>query len=86
MSSHDLDSHIICTACLFKNCNLNDRCDMCVSWSNDKMNAYVKHQSSLERKRKSKKRARESKEVDPFLSVCTGVGGSDLILSGDGAA
>ena len=42
------------------------------------------HQSSLERKRLSKKRVREGKEVvDPFLSACTGVGGSDLVLSGD---
>ena len=80
MSSHDLDSHVICTARRGKNCNMNDRCDMCVSWSNDKMSAYVKHQSSLERKRNSKKRAREGREVDPVLSVCTGVGESDLVL------
>ena len=83
MSSHDFDNHVICTACRGKNCNITDRCDMCKSWSLDKMTAYVKHQSSLERKRVSKKRARESREVDPFLSACTGVGRSDLFLSGD---
>ena len=29
----------------------------------------------------AKKRARESRDIDPFLSVCTGVGGNDLVLS-----
>ena len=85
MSSHDVDNHVICTSCRGKNCNVTDRCDVCKSWSLEKMNAYVKHQSSLERKRLSKKRAREGKEVevDPFLSVCTGVQGSDLGVAGD---
>ena len=59
---------------------------MCKSWSHDKMTAYVKHQASLQRKRLSKKRVREGKEGDPFLSVCTGVGGGDLVLSGDNVA
>ena len=53
----------------------------CVSWSDDKMNAYMKHQASLERKRVAKKRALESRDNDPFLSACTGVGGNDLVLS-----
>ena len=39
------------------------------------MKAYVKHQSSLERKRKSKQKQREKKakvtEVD-FATICTG--------------
>ena len=52
-----------------------------LSWSDDKMNAYMKHQASLERKRVAKKRARESRDNDPFLSACTGVGGNDLVLS-----
>ena len=81
MSSIDFDSHTICSSCRGKSCNLNDRCDMCVSWSDDKMNAYMKHQASLERKRVAKKRARESRDNDPFLSACTGVGGNDLVLS-----
>ena len=80
MSSIDFDSHTICSSCRGKSCNLNDRCDVCVSWSDDKMNAYMKHQASLERKRVAKKRARESRDNDPFLSSCT-VGGNDLVLS-----
>ena len=80
MSSIDFDSHTICSSCRGKSCNLNDRCDVCASWSDDKMNAYIKHQASLERKRVAKRKARESRDSDPFLSSCT-VGGNDLVLS-----
>ena len=80
MSSIDFDSLTNCSSCRGKSCNLNDRCDVCVSWSDNKMNAYMKHQASLKRKRVAKKRARESRDNDPFLSSCT-VGGNNLVLS-----
>ena len=55
MSSIDFDSLTICSSCRGKSCNLNDRCDVCVSWSDNKMNAYMKHQASRKRKRVAKR-------------------------------
>ena len=41
------------------------------------MNAYLRHQAALERKRASKKRVREAREQSfDFATVCTGVQGS----------
>ena len=70
MSSIDFDSHIICSNCRGKSCSIEDRCDFCLDWSNDKMKAYMKHQASLERKRKSKKKAK-GPNVPDFVNLCT---------------
>ena len=85
MSNIDLDPHVICTSCRGKKCNVDDRCDMCVSWSSERMNAYLKHQSSLERKRKSKKKAKEASEFD-FAIACTAGESQDIFLSDDGCS
>ena len=77
MSSIKFDLHVICTDCRGKVCSSEDRCDLCVSWSDELMSNYVKHQKSLEGKRRAKKAKRQAgQEVDPMLSVCTGAVGS----------
>ena len=53
-------------------------------WSDDRMAAYLKHQASLVRKRKLKKRAREP-DYD-FATACTGGQGSGAVLSDDSGA
>ena len=64
---------------------MNDRRDVCVDWSEDRMNAYLKHQASLERKRRSKSKQKSKKESVPdFSTVCTGIQGTDDV-SDDGA-
>ena len=60
MSSLDLDSHVICVGCRGKDCNLNERCDFCMAWSDERMSRYLKHQGTLKRKRESKKRMKET--------------------------
>ena len=82
MSSKDLDSHVICVACRGKNCNSTDRCDFCKDWTDDRMSKYLKHQATLQRKRESKRRMKET-PVD-FAVLCTGGSGSGAPLSEDG--
>ena len=75
MSNPDLDSHVICIACRGKSCSLTIRCDHCIDWTDDKMNLYLKHQASLERKRKSKQKAKVQSATDANLG--TGAGSHD---------
>ena len=96
MSCREYDPHVICTACRGKTCTVNDRCDLCSSWPEDKMKAYVKHQARLKSKRDHKKKKSKpvqsaQKEPDDFLDFCTmgvgssasGVGDSDLEVTDD---
>ena len=85
MSSLDLDSHVICTNCRGKSCSFEDRCDLCNDWSNDKMKSYMKHQASLERKRRAKKKAKEA-NIPDFVNLCTGGQDAGVSLSGEGVA
>ena len=75
MSGSDKDKHVICTDCRGKCCSLSSRCDVCVTWTDDEMASYLRHQESLKRKRESKKRKRE--ELDPLDYV-------DLCIRGEG--
>ena len=82
MSTLKHDSHVLCIQCRGVNCNLEERCDICRSWSEEVMNKYLKHQRSLECKRLAKRKAKASEgpsselsEVD-FAVECTRVTGS----------
>ena len=46
MSNLDLDPHLICISCRGVDCTLADRCNECVVWPDERMNAYLKHQKS----------------------------------------
>ena len=73
MSSKLYDPHFICIKCRGNVCSFESRCDMCKSWSDDQMSAYLKHQKALQSKRKPKKKKEEP--VD-FVLACTGTAGS----------
>ena len=79
----DLDPHVICINCRGKSCNMTDMCDMCVDFDDIQMIQYLKHQASLERKRKSKEKAKSKTSVD-FATLCTVVSDGDVALSDDG--
>ena len=83
MSSSEVDPHVVCVNCRGVECNQQNRCDVCSPWPEGKMAAYLKHQASLERKRRSKKKAKES-HIPDFATICTGVQDTDVILSDDG--
>ena len=49
------DSHLMCVACLGRDCNKDNRCVECEGWSEDVMLKYIKYRKSLDSKSKSKK-------------------------------
>ena len=73
MSRIDIDTHMYCINCRGSKCDFQARCEVCAEWGHDKMSGYLKHLASLERKRDSKRRARElAKEPEDFALLCTG--------------
>ena len=65
MSNIEHDSHLCCQKCRGSACNLSSRCEHCKSWSEEEMDAYLKHQASLVRKRRFRERQRvKAKEHD----------------------
>ena len=55
MSSFSLDKHLCCTKCRGSDCNLLSRCDECMQWTKEEMEAYMKVRRSLTSKgRRSK--------------------------------
>ena len=55
MSSFSLDRHLFCIKCRGADCDLNTRCDECLSWTKEEMESFVKLRKSLTSKsRKSK--------------------------------
>ena len=53
-SSFSVDRHSICTKCRGNDCNLDCRCDKCLSWSVEEMESYVRLRKSLASKGKKK--------------------------------
>ena len=79
MSSLDLDPHRICVACRGINCSMDERCDLCLTWDEGRMQSYIRHQSSLKRKREHKQKLKERSQVPDFVSVCTGIQEADAL-------
>ena len=48
MSSLALDKHTFCFKCCGAECDSQNKCDECMSWSSGEMEAYVKLRKSLE--------------------------------------
>ena len=53
-SSFSVDRHSICTKCRGNDCDLDCRCDECLSWSVEEMESYVRLRKSLASKGKKK--------------------------------
>ena len=47
MSSFSLDRHLFCIKCRGSECDLNSRCDECLSWTKEEMERYIKLRKSL---------------------------------------
>ena len=61
MSSLSLDRHLFCVKCRGADCDLNTRCDECLSWTKEEMEGYIKLRKSLTSKnRKSKSSSKSS--------------------------
>ena len=55
MSSFSLDRHLFCIKCRGSECDLNSRCDECLSWTKEEMEGYIKLRKSLSSKSKKSK-------------------------------
>ena len=55
MSSFSLDKHLFCMKCRGADCNMLSRCDECMQWTKEEMEAYVKLRRSLSSKSKRSK-------------------------------
>ena len=55
MSSFSLDRHTFCIKCRGSDCGFDNKCDECMSWSSEEMEAYVKLRKSLASKGRSRK-------------------------------
>ena len=71
MSTFSVDRHSICTKCRGTECNLECRCDECLSWSVEEMEAYVKLRKSLASKVKRKALALLSRHLPLLLTLMT---------------
>ena len=61
MSSLSLDRHLFCIKCRGADCDLNTRCDECLSWTKEEMEGYIKlHKSLTSKNRKSKSSSKSS--------------------------
>ena len=91
MSSNDFDSHLICIRRRGSVCNLDNRCAVCLECSNEHMNLYVQHQTTLSNRRASKEKAKASKvksdghnKEDSLSGFDTRVDSDDLVSSASG--
>ena len=67
MSKIVYDTHSLCSVCTGFACNLTKRCSHCESWTDEKMTNYLRHQTSLIRRRKYKQKIKNEK-VNPIES------------------
>ena len=69
MSSFSVDRHSICTKCRGNECNLDCRCDECLSWSVEEIEAYVRSHKSLGSKSKEKTSSSAKSPSAPSVDV-----------------
>ena len=81
MSSFSVDRHSICTKCRGADCCMDCRCDECLSWSVEEMEAYVKLRKSLASKSKSKKSSGSIKSPSASGPSAPNVDFHDIILA-----
>ena len=55
MSKKSADRHTICIACRGFDCDINNRCEECLEWSEDDIVAYAKYRKSLKSRDSSSK-------------------------------
>ena len=65
MSKKSADRHTICISCRGFGCNINNRCEECLEWSEDDIIIYAKYRKSL-KSRESSSRAKTSVSTPPL--------------------
>ena len=60
MSSFSLDHHTYCYKCRGSDCDMDNMCDECMSWTKEEMEAYVKFCKSLTSKIRHRKSVSKS--------------------------
>ena len=55
MSKKSADRHTVCIACRGFDCDINNRCEECLEWSEDDIVAYAKYRKSLKSRDSSSK-------------------------------
>ena len=63
MSTKEFDNHLLCISCRGIDCNVDNRCSVCIDWSHDRITQYTQHQAALLRKRQSKERCRTDASI-----------------------
>ena len=53
MSKKSADRHTVCISCRGFDCDLNNRCEECLEWSEDDIIAYAKYRKSLKSRESS---------------------------------
>ena len=66
MSSLSRDRHLFCIKCRGADCDLNIRCDECLSWTKEEMESYVKLRKSLTSKNRKSKSLSKSSSSPPW--------------------
>ena len=55
MSKKSADRHTVCITCRGFDCDINNRCEECLEWSEDDIVAYAKYRKSLKSRKSSSK-------------------------------
>ena len=69
MSSFSVDRHSFCSKCCGSECNIENRCDECMSWSVEEMESYVKLRKSLASKSHGRKGSSSKASSSPGPSA-----------------
>ena len=65
MSEKSADQHTLCITCRGFDCDLNNRCEECLEWSEEEVIKYAKYRKSL-KSRESSSRAKTSVSTSPL--------------------
>ena len=68
MSKPVFDRHTVCVLCRGFECSLDSRCDECMEWSSEEMEAYVKHPQLLLHKDRRRKDSLPKPPSSPVTS------------------
>ena len=77
------DTHVLCIKCRGVECNVDSRCDVCVLWSDDQFEKYLKHCKTLLAKSKSKRDKKELPASPRKEIVSSGSSGGDSLALGN---
>ena len=66
MSKKSADRHTVCISCRGFDCDLNNRCEECLEWSEDDIIAYAKYRKSLKSRESSSTKQKSKIPLSPL--------------------